>query len=424
MKHYLPPAARLDEKKMAGVLDKAKKKGTLEKVAQESIKLIIDNPNAPILESVVLGQLIKLISAEELFAMFISMEDENFSSYNDYSRIDGWVNAALAFSRFPSVHKKAVSAGNAMLANMAVKLFMEMTEVNAENWRRNQERSREIRKCAEMIQKTDVIEAGLFYLPASLSERLERFIDSYYDFSVRDDMAFFARIFTSRDALEACVENWSDYEISRTGKESLNYISLTEASMMPVSEDLAGLLEKDGRIAIKCAVLKRLQGNMRDSYVDPVYGLLSDREPIIAVSALTLLCECWEAYRISSVASELLGMRSEPFVVLYVLRLLFLLRNTWISSSVENDIAAFLEQKSLHENSVWVMRSAAARLLGICGKREELLELLYSDRNYDVRAAAFSGLGGIETKNIKKPKHLATDINALEALKMEWNIDG
>ena len=93
------------------------------------------------------------------------------------------------------------------------------------------------------------------------------------------------------------------------------------------------------------------------------------------------------------------------------------------SSNIKTVVSSFLEDTKLHDNPVWIFRAASARLLGICGRKDILTGMLSRDNCYDVRAAAFTGLGGTETDSIKFPvRNEVSDEDILEALEKEWAV--
>ena len=429
-KYFFKTTKQLDAKKTEEILITANKKGYLPLAVAESFQLIIDNPLSPVLESIIFPELLKYYSIEDLYCFFIKIKTEYFDKSNDSlgrsDKADGWINLVFAFAHFPSVREQAVSVGNSMLKDLAVRLFEQITNTNTDGaWRRDEQKSGDVKKHTLKIGKGGIDYIGSFYLSTELSEKLEKYITSHYDYSVRDDLAVFARIFGTRckKALEECMEKYPEYEISRLCKESLDYISITEFTRNTLNKNIVIMLESPQRASVKGVILKRLRGNMQDSYADSVARLLSDDEPVFVIQALMLLCECWSAQKISSAALWLIDNRTDPFIILYALRLLFELRNVWIMAPViKNGVSSFFERTQPHLNSVWVFRAAAARLMGICGKKDILIDILNNDICYEVRVAAFVGLGGIETENggIKKPARRTNDTNPLDDLKKEW----
>ena len=436
MSQYFAHLKELTRESIAMQLQEAKEKGELDEAVSRGIRwMIAQTGHRQALESILLPILHRYMPIEELYGMYHDkltqrLDSPDQSAPLSQEELESWASVACAFGRYVAVRDAAYADAARLLSLLAFRLFCRIGNRNEEDvWRTNQSQSHEMRAAAERVRKLPGLACGRQRLNAEESANLKARLTGHYDYGIREDAAYLAGLFgqSTRDMLQACAKERADYAQGDECRASLAFIALGDLVTLPLGEALA-LLSPEARPTVQCALLLRLRGRVRalcdgsGECERRLENLLAVPEPAIAAAAMSLLCECYSVDRICQIALWMLAKRSDALTAILAMRVLFATRNVWIRTAVGDRLRTWLETAQPDRHPAWPLRAAAAGVMGCCGLKDGLLALLANDPSFDMRIAAYRGLGGVDGGMMAKPMRKAGDLPPEAALDADWTL--
>lgn len=335
-----------------------------------------------------------------------------------------YIPVVYALGHFRVIRREAYALADSRLAACAYGHLSRITDVNDRTWRDNRARAQAAGSLLDDLER-------IGYPPATSAQPLadERHMSlllrEHFDSEVRAVIARYAGSLWRGLSYELSevAERRKEDALGEEAERALRRIELHAALTGPVEESLS-LLRPDAPLAVQCAILGRLRGAMRPSYLPDVEPFLQHAQPIVAASALCLMSEVSGAHRVCIALVEMLRKPPELLTTVFALRMLYDIRDVWLSSSVPSTIRTLIERHGLHTCARWTRRACAARLMGMCGMREELLSLLEGDPVFSVRRAAFVGLGGVEAEGVRRPLPREGDVQEREEYRLLERVEG